>query len=114
MQPEESSWTLAVAMHMEQQHLKQWKDMEPQEKKSIRNKFGSVKRAVKMVLMHADSYPLMPEDRSKHKALGFEDKTISMCKLEKALKDPNMKELERTLKLPTNTPEDARKFFKSD
>jgi len=76
-----------------------------------------------MVLIHADSYPLMPEDRSKHKemvrriataaeermrdALGFEDKTISMHKLEKALKDPNMKELERTLKAPANTPEDA-------
>jgi len=40
-------------------------------------------------------------------ALGFEDKTISMHKLEKALKDPNMKELERTLKAPANTPEDA-------
>jgi len=76
-----------------------------------------------MVLIHADSYPLMTEDRSKHKemvrriataaeermrdALGFEDKTISMHKLEKALKDPNMKELERTLKAPANTPEDA-------
>jgi len=47
-------------------------------------------------------------------ALSFEDKTISMHKLEKALKDPNMKELERTLKLPVNTPEDAHKFFESD
>ena len=44
-----------------------WKDMETQERKSIHDKFGSIKRAVRTVLMHADSYPLMHDDRSKHK-----------------------------------------------
>lgn len=51
-----------------------------------------------------------------HEALGFEDEdeTVSVHKLEKKLKLPAVKELEKSLSLPTNTPEDVCKFFNSD
>jgi hypothetical protein len=107
-----------------------WNELNPQERKSLHNKFGSIKRAVKMVLLHADSYPLIPSNPSQYKsniraianaaekricdALGLEEDTISVYKLEKQLKLPHLKDLEKTLKLPSNTPEEMKKFFKSD
>ena len=76
--------------------------------------------------MHADSYPLMPEDPSQHKEvlqriataaeerirndLGFENKRISVSTL---TSHPVIKNL-KTLKLPDNTPRDMRKFFNSN
>ena len=67
----------------------------PQGKKSLPNKFATIKRAVRIVLLHADSYPLKPKNASHHKdlirgiattaekrlreTLGFEDKeTVSV------------------------------------
>jgi hypothetical protein len=104
-----------------------WNDLEPPERKRLRNYFGTIKRAVRMVLMHADSYPLVPEDPSKYKEtvrriattaeerirkdLDFDDKNISIYKL---TKHPSMKSLENTIELPDNTPEDARKFCNAD
>jgi hypothetical protein len=44
-----------------------WRDLDKTEQKRIRNHFGNIKRAVRMVLMHADSYPLIPEDPSQYK-----------------------------------------------
>lgn len=44
-----------------------WNDLDKSEKKRIRNHFANIKRAVKMVLMHADSYPSIPEDPSQYK-----------------------------------------------
>jgi hypothetical protein len=105
-------------------------ELDSQQKKSLRNKFGSIKHAVRMVLMHADAYPVMPNNPSEYKgvihaiataaekrildAFGLEDKTISIYKLEKQLKLPAMKELEKSLRLPDNTPDDMRKFFKKE
>jgi len=104
-----------------------WNELDPQQKKSLRNKFGSIKRAVRMVLMHADAYPVIANksairviataaEKRLLDALGLEDKSISIYKLEKQLKLPEMKEMlvEKSLKLPENTPDDMRKFFKGD
>lgn len=100
-----------------------WNELDTQEKKSLRNKFSTIKRAVRIVSLYADSYPLIPKkdvareiaavaEKRLRVALGFDDKTtISIYKLENQLKLPGMKELEKSLKLPDNTPEDARKFF---
>jgi hypothetical protein len=106
-----------------------WAELDSQQKKSLRNKFTSIKRAVRMILGYADSFPLMPNNPSQYKnivreiataaekrirdALGFDDDTIiSMYKLEKQLKLPAMKEVEKSLSLPDNTPGDMRKFFR--
>lgn len=87
-----------------------WKDLlDPQERKSLRNKFGSINRAVRMVLMHAESYPSVPDDPSRYKEVvhkisvateerireifGLKDKSISIYKLDKIVKLPPMKEL---------------------
>jgi hypothetical protein len=104
-----------------------WSDLDITERKRLRNQFGNIKRAVRMVLMHSDSYPLIPEDPSQYKEVirriattaeerirndfSFGNRNISVYKL---TSHPAMKELEKTLKLPENTPEDARKVFKSD
>jgi hypothetical protein len=76
--------------------------------------------------MHADSFPVNNGNRSQYKkdvftiasraaeeqirtALGFDKSTITCHKLEK---QPGLKELEKTLKLPDNMPEEVCKFFK--
>ena len=97
-----------------------WNDMNAQERKKL-------KRAVRMVLMHADSYPLVSENPSQYKEMiqriatvaeerirnhfRFENKPISVYKL---IDHPEMKKFEKILKLPDNTPEEACKFFRSD
>ena len=105
-----------------------WDELDSQGKKKLHNKFSLIKRAVRLVLMHADSFPVDTGNRSQYKkdyvsaiaraaeeqiraALGFNatKSTITRHKLEK---QPGLKELEQTLKLPdSNTPEDMRKFF---
>jgi len=108
-----------------------WNELDSQGKKSLRNKFATIKRAVRMVLLHADCYPVVdenhpsqykdvikgivtPAEKRLREALGFDDdKTLSIYKLEKELKQPAAKELGKSLKLPDNTPDDARKFFNS-
>lgn len=104
-----------------------WSDIGSTEKKRLRNHFFIIKRAAKMVLMHAQSYPLIPEDPSKYKEVirriataaeectrndfEFGNKKISIHTL---TNHPATKTLEKTLKLPDNTPEAMRRFFKSD
>ena len=102
-----------------------WKeDMDPIERKSHKNKFASIKRVVRMVLMHADSHPSMPEVPPKCKEvlrriataaeehirndLRFENKRISVATL---TSHPMTEDLEKTPSLPANTPEDICKFF---
>lgn len=99
-----------------------WNDLNVQEKRRIRNLFGTIKRAVRIVLLHSDSYPLTPDKETIRRVaydaenrirrdLEFGKKSVSIYTL---TQHDNIKELEKTLKLPDNTPEDARKFFKSD
>ena len=92
------------------------------ERKKLRNLFNSVKRSVKMVLMHADSFPSTPDKQFKEvlrkiataaeerirKDFGFGDKPISHWML---ADHPMTKTLEKTLNLPENTPQDIRKFL---
>lgn len=94
-------------------------------KKHVRDLFGKVKRAVRFFLMHADKFPLIPDDPMKYKdvlrrtaiaaeewirsSLGFEDKKITIYTLANL---PNSKDIEKTLKLPPDTPSDWCKFFK--
>jgi len=44
-------------------------ELDPQGKKSLRNKFATVKRAMRMVLLHADSHPSKPKSPPHHKDL---------------------------------------------
>jgi hypothetical protein len=45
-----------------------WKeDMDVPERKRYKNLFAKIKRAIRMVLMHADEFPLIPDDPSKYK-----------------------------------------------
>lgn len=98
-----------------------WNELDAQARKSIRNKFTTVKRAVKMVLLHADSYPetkdkdeirgiAIPAEKRLREALKFDgEKPLSMYRLEKELKRSNS--LEKACELPDNTPDEMRKFF---
>lgn len=109
-----------------------WREHDERAKKKIHNEYSLVKRVVRLVLMHADSFPQMSNNRPQYKqdvfalarpaeerireALGFSEATITRRKLEK---QPGLKELEDSLKLPDNmfklpdnTPDDWRKYFK--
>ena len=101
-----------------------WKDLSEKERKRYRNVFSSVKRAVRMVLMHADSYPPLSSDKNQFKLslqkvattaeerirndFDFGDKVITVYKLAAHKKT---KELERILHLPSNTPEEVHKML---
>lgn len=104
-----------------------WKDLDAQERKRLRNHFATIERAVRMVLLHSDSCPSTPEDPSKFKEAVrriaaaaeerirnnpcFGDKTITIHRLKH---HPDLRKFETSLGLPENTPENARKFFSSD
>ena len=76
--------------------------------------------------MHTDEFPLT-DNPSKYKevlrrtataaeervrsSLGFEDRRITVYTL---MNLPNIKDIEKTLKLPSNTPDNWTKFFKSN
>ncbi|CAB9527068.1 expressed unknown protein [Seminavis robusta] len=91
--------------------------------RTLINKFGSMKCAVRFVLMHADEFPptankeeirriAKPAEDQIRQTLQFEkDKVITHSKLERKLKLPAFREIEKKGKLPENTPEDWRKFF---
>ena len=101
-----------------------WNDLGQPERKTLRNLCDSVKRAVRMGLMHTDSFPPTPDKQFKEtlrrtataaeerirKDFGFGDKAITHWKL---ADHPTTKTLEKTLKLPETIPEDIRKFFNS-
>ena len=100
--------------------------MDVPERKHYKNLFAMIKRAVRMVLMHADEFPTIPDDPSNYKevlrrtatpaeerirsSLNFGAKRISFYILTNL---PEIKELENKLNLPANTPDDWQKFFKS-
>lgn len=102
-----------------------WNEQDPTTLKKIRNKFSLIKRAVRLTLFHADSFPLFSNNRTQYKkdisviakdaedkirvCLNFDDSVITRHKLEK---QPGLKDLERRLKLPKNTPSDWEKFFR--
>ena len=44
-----------------------WKDLDASERKHLRNHFAAIKHAVRMVLMHTDSYPLTPDKEAVRK-----------------------------------------------
>jgi len=102
-----------------------WNDLE---RKKLRHKCSLTKRAVRLVLMHADSFPLASNNSAQCKkdvfstarsaeerirvVLRFDPKsTITRSKLEK---QPGPKKSEGTLKLPDDTPDGWCKFFKTD
>ncbi|CAB9513877.1 expressed unknown protein [Seminavis robusta] len=100
-----------------------WDELSKPDKRTLINKFGSMKRAVRFVLMHADEFPptankeeirriAKPAEDQIRQSLQFEkDKVITHSKLERKLKLPAFREIEKKGKLPENTPEDWRKFF---
>ncbi|CAB9503235.1 expressed unknown protein [Seminavis robusta] len=97
-----------------------WNNLTPSEKKRIRNLFGTVKRAVKVLLLQLDSYPstkskdvlrkmfLDAEDRIRSR-LGFGNKLITVYTL---TQHEEVRQLE-SARLPDDSPESVRKFFKS-
>lgn len=80
-------------------------------------------------MCHTKSHPLKPKNSPCHdkvmiraivkeaekrvrEALGFDDaEAVSVCQLEKKLSLPAVKECEKSLKPPENTPDDMHKFF---
>ena len=101
-----------------------WND-NPVEKKRLRNLFANIKRAVRLVLMHADSYPSASNPVDYKESLrriataaeerirsDFEFGPNAVISVYKLAKHPKTKELEKTLSLPANTPDDICKFFK--
>ena len=54
------------------------------------------------------------EERIREALTFNSNTTITVHKLEKELKHPVAKELSKTLSLPDNTPDDYRKFIKSE
>ncbi|CAB9526260.1 hypothetical protein SEMRO_1801_G298510.1 [Seminavis robusta] len=105
-----------------EQNSKEWNDMTEREKKSHRNRFSQIKHAVRMVLMHADSFPPTSDKQFKQTlrkiaiaavdcirdSFDFRSRTITFNKLADHSKT---KEREKTLEFPPNTPEDIRKIF---
>ena len=97
-------------------------------KKKLRNQFSLTKRAVRLVLMNADSFPLASshDGRLLKKdvfaiACAAEERIRSLLRFPAKAritrstleKQAGLRELEQTLKLPANTPNDWRKFFKN-
>ena len=105
-----------------------WNDMDLNERKKIRNHCGTIKRAVRMALMHADSFPPpSPEGSEPWKeslgrmATAAEEHTCEdldfgkkVITIHEPTKHQDLKTLEANLKLPDDTPEHPRKLFKSD
>lgn len=95
------------------------------DKKSIRRKFSIIKKAVRVVLLHAASFPLQPKppgnyrrhvqtiaeaaEESIRKSLNVDKNRLTVYTLEKLLKDSP---LDPNLQLPTNTPSDMVTYFK--
>ena len=94
------------------------------ERTRVRNLFTNIKRAVRMMLMHSDSYPTS-DDSANYKEvvcriandteeriqndLDFGSKIISIYML---MKHDSFKMLENTLRLPENTPSNMVIFLR--
>lgn len=98
-----------------------WKDMDERVKKTLKNRFGSIKRAVKVILAHSDSYPTTTDRESIRRIAAlaeerlraiFKEKALTIHKLEKLLRQPEFKLMEKSLELPLDTPVEMKKFFK--
>ena len=99
-----------------------WNDLDTNEKKRLRNLFAWIRRSVRMILLHSDSFPpsvdketirriaSLAEERIRTD-FGFDSKTITMYKL---CRHERTKQLESTMSLPSNTPDDMIRFFKND
>jgi hypothetical protein len=105
-----------------------WKeDMEERERKTMKNLFYKIKRAVNILLLYSDSFPLPPEDPGKYKEIlrrvavaaeerlrasheSLKEKDISFYVLINELSTSKVDELK--LSLPDNTPPEWRKLFK--
>ena len=105
-----------------------YNEKDPSAKKKIRNSYSLIKRSVQLVLMHCPSFPdlfVPPSQLQKdiyamaraaeetiRVALRFDEKSpITRRKLER---QSGLKELEQQLRLPTNTPDDWRKYFNQE
>ena len=101
-----------------------WKDFSVAERKSIRNNFAKLKRVVRMMLMQSNIYPASDDKEAiRRMALAAEEKIRNdwsfkkskLITIHRLMSHPQLKELEtKTLQLPVNTPEEARKFFTTD
>ncbi|CAB9531278.1 unknown protein [Seminavis robusta] len=96
-----------------EQRSDSWKDMDEKEKKSHRNRYSSIKRAVRMVVMHMDSFPLVSDrdfkstlrhvvskaiERLRTNYKISEDKTITVHTI--ASNSQQTPTLEKTMNLP--------------
>jgi len=116
-----------VGMELDKQSPS-WNDpdqWDKQRKQKLSNKLSTIKRAVRMMLMHADAYPTGSKDVIRSVAtaaekklttnLGLETKTISIYNLERQLSVASVKEYENSLtlpyELPANTPDYMRKIL---
>ena len=100
-----------------------WNDLLQPERKKLRNFFGAIKRAVRLLLSFCDSFPCSLDKETLCRVfsdaetltrdhLRFEPhKNLTIYLL---TQHPKAKELEKAMKLPDNTPDPLRKFFKSE
>lgn len=101
-----------------EQRSDSWKDeLSDKEKKSLRNRHSSVKRAVRMAMMHTESFPSQSDRRLKHSLRKVTEKAVeklrSNCRLPEdetitahtAANDSGQTSgCEMTVKLPANLP----------
>ncbi|CAB9519414.1 hypothetical protein SEMRO_1015_G231490.1 [Seminavis robusta] len=100
-----------------------WKDLGKDQHKKLCNQFAAIKCAVRMMLMHADSFPLNPDkcsiesmaklaEEKIQNDFGFtKTETITVYKVQKHSKT---KQLQVTLKFPASTTELVRNYFKNE
>ncbi|CAB9508633.1 expressed unknown protein [Seminavis robusta] len=116
-----------------------WEEFDSNKKKALGSKLNTIRNAVRVVLLHADSCPLkqnsseywnkadirgIAREAEKRVCEALETlrlnasvqdcKTITISNLERAMKDPKWKEYEKSLVLPANTPDDIRKVLKKN
>jgi hypothetical protein len=108
---------------------KAWKedmDAPKKRKRYYKNLSAKIKRDIRMVLMHADEFPLIPDDTSKYKevlrrtasaaeerirsSIGFGDKKTSVYTLTNL---PETKDIENKSNLTANTPDDWQNSSKA-
>lgn len=111
-----------VGMSMEQRS-DSWKDLEPKAQRSLRNRFGAIRRAVRMVVHHMSSFPPMTDHDFKSTLCNLaieavkglrqschlpEDKNITVHAM---ASNSQTTPLELALNLPSDLPEGWREVF---